>query len=541
MKRLTALIILLANFTGINAQDVYHDYRSAWLNKCQQLMPELHSIEKRPMRVVSMFPDAKAYQKVKAVQSDAIDAFYRTPLKRNEQKSVIDFGEHITGSLHFRIESNIAAHAPVRLKIKFAEMPAEMYASFDAYEGTLSQAWLQEEVITVHTLPADIALPGRYSFRYLKFEILASAGDMEFYIRDVYCTATSSAGADLLATSAQWDEAFQAVSDVSIRTLRECMQTVFEDGPKRDRRIWIGDLKLQALTNYYTFQNYDLVRRSLYLYAATANENGLVYGTLFERPHPHPQQHYPIDYCLLYNTVLFDYYEATQDRATLEDLWIVAKYQVENVLPFISGAGEFRPSDDWWYFIDWNDRLDKQVALHGTVVYSLSKTWEIARLLGRENEVPGIPEMISRMKKFARQNYLDKRTMLFLSGDERQVSIASQVWMILSQTVSKKEGKQLLQRIATAEKAVRPVSPYLYHYLVEAMIACEMYREARAILRDYWGGMIEKGADTFWEVYDPENDFVSPYGSHIMNSYCHAWSCTPVYFLRKYVDVLLPE
>ena len=277
------------------------------------------------------------------------------------------------------------------------------------------------------------------------------------------------------------------------------------------------------------------------MFAATANENGLVYGTLFERPHPHPQQHHPIDYCLLYNTVLLDFYEATQDRATLEDLWIVAKYQVGNVLPFISGKGEFRPSDAWWYFIDWNDRLDKQVALHGTVIYSLSKTWEIARLLGRENEVPRIPEIISRMKKFARQNYLDKQAVLFVSGVDSQISIASQVWMILSRTVSGEEGKQLLQRISTAENPVRPVSPYLYHYTVEAMIACEMYTEARAIIRDYWGGMLEKGADTFWEVYDPENDFVSPYGSHIINSYCHAWSCTPVYFLRKYGDVLLPE
>jgi alpha-L-rhamnosidase len=26
---------------------------------------------------------------------------------------------------------------------------------------------------------------------------------------------------------------------------------------------------------------------------------------------------------------------------------------------------------------------------------------------------------------------------------------------------------------------------------------------------------------------------VSPYNSHLMNSYCHAWSCTPTYFLRR--------
>ena len=49
--------------------------------------------------------------------------------------------------------------------------------------------------------------------------------------------------------------------------------------------------------------------------------------------------------------------------------------------------------------------------------------------------------------------------------------------------------------------------------------------------------MVKKGADTFWEVYDPNNDKLSPYGFYPMNSYCHAWSCTPVYFINKYPEV----
>ena len=44
--------------------------------------------------------------------------------------------------------------------------------------------------------------------------------------------------------------------------------------------------------------------------------------------------------------------------------------------------------------------------------------------------------------------------------------------------------------------------------------------------------MVKAGADTFWEVYDPSNADLSPYGSVLVNSYCHAWSCTPAYLLR---------
>ena len=48
-----------------------------------------------------------------------------------------------------------------------------------------------------------------------------------------------------------------------------------------------------------------------------------------------------------------------------------------------------------------------------------------------------------------------------------------------------------------------------------------------------WGGMLDQGADTFWELYNPENPTESPYGSDMVNSYCHAWSCTPTYILRE--------
>ncbi|WP_309121157.1 hypothetical protein [Paenibacillus sp.] len=34
-----------------------------------------------------------------------------------------------------------------------------------------------------------------------------------------------------------------AMDRIAVKTLQDCMQTVYEDGPKRDRRLWIGDLR----------------------------------------------------------------------------------------------------------------------------------------------------------------------------------------------------------------------------------------------------------------------------------------------------------
>ncbi|MHB3894864.1 hypothetical protein ACYBX3_24565, partial [Klebsiella pneumoniae] len=38
--------------------------------------------------------------------------------------------------------------------------------------------------------------------------------------------------------------------------------------------------------------------------------------------------------------------------------------------------------------------------------------------------------------------------------------------------------------------------------------------------------------DTFWEAFSLSDYAISPYGSKHINSYCHAWSCTPAYFIR---------
>ena len=38
--------------------------------------------------------------------------------------------------------------------------------------------------------------------------------------------------------------------------------------------------------------------------------------------------------------------------------------------------------------------------------------------------------------------------------------------------------------------------------------------------------------NTFWKIYDPAQPLRSPYGDIHINSYCHAWSCTPSYLLR---------
>lgn len=128
-----------------------------------------------------------------------------------------------------------------------------------------------------------------------------------------------------------------------------------------------------------------------------------------------------------------------------------------------------------------------------------------------------------------------KDRQLFVTGEE-EFNIASQVWMVLAGVMSPEENREIMQ---TAVRELFPVTgiatPYMYHHIVEALFEAGLTEEAVSLMKNYWGKMIDLGADTFWEAFDPDMPDYSPYGSPIVNSYCHAWSCTPVYLIKKYL------
>ena len=168
----------------------------------------------------------------------------------------------------------------------------------------------------------------------------------------------------------------------------------------------------------------------------------------------------------------------------------------------------------------------KEVPLQGVSIFALKESYKLAQLLGKEKEVADLPQLTDKMIKAARKNLYNRKTGLFVGTGDKQISYASQIWMILSGVASKAEGKKALSALTTTQNVCYPGTPYMYHYYIQSLIECGMNLEAKEALVNYWGGMITKGADTFWEAYDPTNDFISPYDFYPINSYCHAWSCT---------------
>ena len=525
---------------GVQAQDLYASQRARWMQLAEASKPGLHETVVRPLTVVRAVNDAAAYQGWRYEPCEGLDSLYSANFK--EVGSVtLDFGRHLTGYFTFHTRTlNRTQDAPIRLKFTFAEMPAELNVPLDPWKGGLSRAWMQDEVVTVMQTDEYIKLPRRMAFRYLKVELLGASPDFDFAIDEMSFQAVSSAEEVKTELLDSCPQEIEDIYKVGIETLRECMQTVYEDGPKRDRRLWVGDLYLESLANRYSFRNFELTKRCLYLFAGLAAEDGIVISNIFEHPHPHPQYgSYCLTYCLLFNSTLLEYLKDTQDMETARDLWPVARRQMEDALTYVSEEGLFEQSRRpyVWLFFDWRNGLDVNTPMQAATIFALNQTYELAKMLGKEKEVTEWPKIALQMKKAARKELLDKKRGIFLSGPYKQVSCMSQMWMILADVMTAKEGQHALRTVLNSEETVMPGTPYATHYLIEAMIHCGMKQEAREYLEGYWGGMVKKGADTFWEAYDPKDDFISPYGFFPVNSYCHAWSCTPVYFIHKYPEI----
>lgn len=446
-----------------------------------------------------------------------------------------DFGNHYTGYVTFDL-GTVGSHpdAPVFIKFSFYEHSRELNDSAENYSGWLSKSWIQEEYFHLDVLPVTLELPRRYAFRYVKIEIIGMSSKHKVVLNNISVKAVSSASYEKVVPAGK-NDLERKIDEASLRTLSECMQDVFEDGPKRDRRLWLGDLRLQALANYKTFNNTDLVKRCLYLFAGTADEEGMVSACLFTEPEIEADDVKMFDYSLLFGSVLLDFYNATGDLQTLQELFPTALRQVQLASKYFNENNLADTKDMPWCFIDWKDGLEKTGCAHGVYIYACKAVFKLAELLNEDTEIQKyLIEEIDAKSEAAKIYLFDNKKGIFVSGKENQVSYGANIWLCLAKVFDEKQNGKILDSLKNQKDAVYISTPYMYYHYIQALIEAGKQEEAKKQMIDYWGGMIKEGADTFWELFNPENINEAPYGATVVNSYCHAWSCTPCYFLRTY-------
>ena len=476
----------------------------------------------KPENVVEIFRDNSAFLGFSAKKISCYqDGFTLKP----GESIILDFGTHLVRYLHYEATHiDRIQDAPLKLKFTLGETVRELYEP-EKYDGELSKSWLQIEEYSMPFLPAEKTFERRFAFRYLKIERIDNIPN-SVAISNLSCDSVTSADVNNFKPLDIGDKLLENIDKTAAKTLMDCEQEVFEDGPKRDRRLWIGDLRLQALADYKTFNNINLIKKCLYLFAGHRINGKIVAPCIFEKSPPHIDGWYFRDYSLFFISTLYDYMVyGDNDEALIKELYPVAYEQMAVVRPCLDKVSKTVKGT---FFVDWCPGLESNVAKYGIYLYAVKQLKQIAVHIGENTDE--INEEISSVTEVMREFYNDE--LLQFIDVNGQESWASQVWGVLSGVLDNNTASKVLEKTELLDPEYKMGTPYMISYYLEALESVGNTEKVIEVIKRYWGEMLSTGLDCFPEylITAPKR---SQFYNEITNSYCHAWSATPTYFIRK--------
>ena len=81
-------------------------------------------------------------------------------------------------------------------------------------------------------------------------------------------------------------------------------------------------------------------------------------------------------------------------------------------------------------------------------------------------------------------------------------------------------------------------TPYFQFFALDLMGQLGETGTVLDVIKSYWGGMLDLGAVTFWEEFDPSVTGDAQYGMYgdpFGKSLCHAWAASPIYLISRYL------
>lgn len=442
----------------------------------------------------------------------------RVPIKpariiRQGDTLLVDFGRETFGFATLR---GIARAG--RARLVFAESEAE------ARDKDGADIWLDLDLPQTDAYP----LPDSRGFRWIAVHPLDPGVQVQAISAEEESLGLTCKGAFVCD-----DLLLNRIYQTCVRTLELTAREFFLDGIKRDRWVWSGDAAQSYLMNYYTFFDGPIVRRT---------------SNLLRGKDPiYTHINTILDYSLFWFTALDDYLLFTGDADYLAQLYprmqTLMDYCQKQVRP--DGFLYDKPGD--WVFIDWAPApMSKNGGAASFVQILFAKALRVmASAARRAGDLPAAERYQNQaeaLRKRIREVYWNPKRgglMHFLkpNGTVSEFNRYANLFALFDGYFTPEEARQVARQVLL-NPAVMPIhTPYMRFYELEALCTIGRHREVLRDLRAYWGGMLELGATTFWELYNPNergNEHLAMYGRPYGRSLCHAWGAGPVYLLGRY-------
>lgn len=325
------------------------------------------------------------------------------------------------------------------------------------------------------------------------------------------------------------DEELNHIWDVAAYTMDLTTREFFMDGIKRDRWTWSGDAIQSYLMNYYLRFDTECVKRTIRQLRGkdpvTAHVNTIM------------------DYTFYWFKSIYDYYLYTADIAFVREMWPRMVTLMDYVEGRLNEDGMAEGQADDWIFVDW---VDFPMHKRGTLCFEqilLMKAMETmavcSKLLNIKTDYRVKSESLRNKIKQTFWSYEQKAYYHAIEDGKinKQITKFANMFAILYGLAYEEERHEIMQSVML-NPVIDPITtPYMRFYELETLCIDGLQEQVLQEMKAYWGGMLRKGATSFWEKYNPEEkgtQHLAMYGRPYGKSLCHAWGASPIYLIGKY-------
>lgn len=391
---------------------------------------------------------------------------------------------------------------------------------------------------------------GRRAFRYLYVTFQAAPAPVQVDSFEVERVGYPFAEEGSFACS---DSLLERIWRTGVDTTRINSQDHLEDCPLRERALWVADAVVMAKVIYHVWGDWRLLRKCLLQGARIQNEDGSIPGTGPERnPFVLP------DFCAHWLYGVSDYWRFSGDRAFLEEVWPGVEWLMDWFAAQEDDSGLFAGADreGWWCFIDWADYIDRRdrvTAMSCFYYKALHTAADLAVAAGLPGTAAAWSQRAARLRRTIRSQLRapgGSRVFADCLGPDGVLSdkITAQsnfaaIWCGLYEP---EEANRFVSDWYEAGRLPELKGAFFYHIVLESLFMLGRAPLALDKIRTYWGSMLQRGATTWWETFDPSTPdctIPSPYQGntptylidHIPVSACHGWGASPTYLLTQCV------
>nr|MCR5751409.1 alpha-L-rhamnosidase [Kiritimatiellia bacterium] len=290
------------------------------------------------------------------------------------------------------------------------------------------------------------------------------------------------------------------------------------DGIKRDRLVWLGDVHPEARAILSVFGAADVLSDSIdYAIATTPTD-----GWMNAMP----------NYTLWFLRVVCEWYRYTGDAAWVRERGEYLRATVAHVLENVKGdKAAFGGGPEAKAFLDWPTQHNRPAVLAGTRALLALTLDDAAELM----DAAGDANLAAKCREEAARARTEK-------PDPAGAKSAAALLALGGLRDAKNMFREVLGR-----NGHDGVSTFYGYYILEAMSAAGENSRALDTVRDYWGGMLDMGATSFWEDFslswtnnvtrldempvpgkkDIHGDFGEFCYRGFRHSLCHGWSAGP--------------